>query len=137
VTFCDTFSHSLTDIVSAKLGPSPARGTASGGHRKPLPVLPQPATETAARASEPWCLRRRTCKAGGFQPRPLADGGVFERPRSLRLGDFIGIGWKGTRIPGNGMLLAMKKAAIKVANFPTLLKSFVPPKKKNPSNILS
>ena len=28
--------------------------------------LPQPATETAARASEPQCMRRRTCKAGAF-----------------------------------------------------------------------
>jgi len=38
-------------------------------------------------------------------------------PGSCALGDFIGIGWKGTRIPGNEMLLAMKKAAINAAIF--------------------
>ena len=48
----------------------------------------------------------------GFQPRLLADGSAFKETRSRGLGDFIGIGWKGTRIPGNEMLLAMKKAAI-------------------------
>ena len=35
-------------------------------YRVPPQVLPQSATETVARASEPWCLRRRTYKAGPF-----------------------------------------------------------------------
>jgi len=33
-------------------------------------------------------------------------------PDLVGLGSLIEIGWKGTRIPGNEMLLAMKKAAI-------------------------
>ena len=38
-------------------------------------------------------------QAHAFQPRPLAGGGAFEWRRSCGPGDFIGIGWKGTRIP--------------------------------------
>ena len=34
-------------------------------------MLLQPSTETAARATAPWCLRHRTCKVGAFM---LADG---------------------------------------------------------------
>jgi len=43
-----------------------ASGAISGGHRGPFPVLLQLATETAARASEPWCVRHRTRKVGAF-----------------------------------------------------------------------
>jgi len=60
-----------------KPGQAPAWGTASGDHREPLSGLPQPATETTARAPEPWCLRRRTCKILSFEAglkRTLADG---------------------------------------------------------------
>jgi len=39
-------------------------------------------------------------------------GALLRAPGSCALGGFIGIDWKGTRIPGNEMLLAMKKAAI-------------------------
>ena len=33
-----------------------------------------------------------------FQPRPLTDGALLRTLGSCALGDFIGIGWKGTRI---------------------------------------
>jgi hypothetical protein len=62
---------------------APTGGTALGDHRGPLPVLPQPARETAARAPN-----RGACavvRAGlGFQPRPVADRGVFEDARVMR-----------------------------------------------------
>ena len=61
-------------------------------YREPLPVLPQPATETAARAPEPWCLRRRTCKAGAFSRDLWQTGTLLWTPGSCVLGDFIGIG---------------------------------------------
>ena len=36
-------------------------------------------------------------QAPAFQPRPLADGALLRTLGSCALGDFIGIGWKGTR----------------------------------------
>ena len=52
-----------------------------------------------------------------FQPRPLADGGVFEDARVMW--DFIGIGWKGTRdrrvVPKKcGMECGMAQAGEKI-----------------------
>jgi hypothetical protein len=66
----------------------------------------------------PWCAIRDSlslvsCARNTVHESLLMDHGALLRaPGSCALGDFIGIGWKGTRIPGNEMLLAMKKAAI-------------------------
>ena len=78
----------------------------------PLPVLPQPATETTARAPNRGACAICTRKLLPFSHGFWQAAALLRTPGSCALGDFIGIGWKGTRIPGNEMLLAMKKAAI-------------------------
>ncbi len=45
-------------------------------------------------------------------PRLMDQGALLRAPGSCALGDFIGIGWKGTRTPGNEILLATEKVAI-------------------------
>ena len=74
-------------------------------------MLPQPATETFARAPEPWCViggprsvirdavSLLSCARNTVQgPRLLDHGALLRAPGSCALGDFIGICWKGTRI---------------------------------------
>ena len=48
--------RSVSQSFDQNQAQAPTGGTASGDHRKAAPVLPQLATETAARASEPWCV---------------------------------------------------------------------------------
>ena len=61
-------------------------------------MFPQPATETAARAPEPWCMHRRMCKHLPFSHGLWQTGTLLRTPGSCALGGSIRIGWKGTRI---------------------------------------
>ena len=47
-------------------------------------MLPQLANETSARAPEPWCLRRRTCKAGAFSRGLWRAGTLLRTPVLIR-----------------------------------------------------
>ena len=75
-------------------------------------MLPQPATETTARAPNRGACAICTRKLLPFSHRFWQAAALLRTPGSRALGDFIGIGWKGTGTPGNEILLATEKAAI-------------------------
>ena len=118
----ETYSHGPCAVIAEprRLASKPFEQNRA----KPLPEEP-PRAITGCRSR---CFHNRLLK---LPPGPLShgacavvrakfclsapasgDGGTFKETRPCKLGDFIGIGWKGTRISGNEILLAMKKTAI-------------------------
>ena len=84
--------------IRPKPGPSPDLRNRLRRLQGATTVLPQLATETTARASEPWCLRHRTCKAGAFSHGFWQTAAFLGSHDHMGLGTSLGLVGKGSEI---------------------------------------